>query len=76
MPLAEETVGKRAVSSISLLTRGSYLTGVFFSTIIGGAFTFGIGLNIGADAFWDRWNKGVSVHEMLFPRPSAYSPFY
>jgi hypothetical protein len=75
MPLAEETVGRRSGSPISLLTRGIYLTGVFFSTIVGGAFAFGVGLNMGTDAFWDRWNKGVSVHEYWF-RPSAYSSFY
>lgn len=35
------------------------LSGVFFASIMGGAFAFGISFNAGTNAFWDHWNKGV-----------------
>lgn len=72
---AEETVRRRGRSLLPLLTPRFHLTGVFFSTVIGGAFAFGVGLNIATDAFWDRWNKGVSVPDFLFTRPSVHSWF-
>jgi len=31
---------------------------VYVSTIFLGAFAFGVGLDVGVSAFWDRWNRG------------------
>ncbi len=31
------------------------------TSIFAGAFAFGVGFDIGVTAFWDRWNRGVSV---------------
>ncbi|TFK43179.1 cytochrome b-c1 complex subunit 9 [Crucibulum laeve] len=31
---------------------------VFVATIFAGAFTFGVGFDLGVTAFYDRWNKG------------------
>ena len=39
-------------------------TGVFVATAFVGAFTFGIGYDLGVTAFWDRWNQGVSKLSM------------
>jgi Ubiquinol-cytochrome C reductase, UQCRX/QCR9 like len=61
--LADETVRKTRLLVDFSADTWVHLAGVFFSTIIGGAFAFGVGLNMATDAFWDRWNKGVSVHQ-------------
>lgn len=41
---------------------------VYVSSIFLGAFTFGVGFDIGATQFWDTWNKGVS--HALYDVPS------
>ncbi|KAF8303104.1 ubiquinol-cytochrome C reductase UQCRX/QCR9-like protein [Clavulina sp. PMI_390] len=31
---------------------------VYVASIFAGAFTFGIGFDVGVTSFWDSWNKG------------------
>ena len=47
-------------------TRSNISVGVFVTTTFVGAFAFGIGYDLGATAFWDWWNKGVSSQLDLY----------
>ncbi|EGO27304.1 subunit 9 of the ubiquinol cytochrome-c reductase complex, QCR9 [Serpula lacrymans var. lacrymans S7.9] len=42
---------------------------VYVTAIFVGAFSFGVGFDVGVTSFWDRWNKGnngrISVPNML-----------
>jgi len=38
----------------SLFKRNS----VYVTSILTGAFAFGVGFDLGIEAFWDRWNRG------------------
>lgn len=31
---------------------------VYVTGILAGAFAFGVGFDLGIEAFWDRWNRG------------------
>jgi len=31
---------------------------VYVTTILVGAFAFGVGFDVGITSFWDRWNRG------------------
>lgn len=45
-----------ATSAVYLIYLGVYVASVFTA-----AFAFGIGFDSGVTAFWDSWNRGVSV---------------
>ena len=39
---------------------------VYVASIFAGAFTFGIGFDVGVTSFWDSWNKGVSGSHFIY----------
>jgi Ubiquinol-cytochrome C reductase, UQCRX/QCR9 like len=39
--------------------------GVYVTSILAGAFAFGVGFDVGIESFWDKWNRGVSGRVFL-----------
>jgi hypothetical protein len=57
-PSSDETV-----STVLAFSAAAHIPplGVYVGSILAGAFGFGIGLDLGVSAFWDRWNRGVRL---------------